>query len=603
MPVFAADTTSQNRASGEQQGKFDWFDDFVTPTAAGDRPSDVHAEFCSSAIEVVEVDGCGRGLRLNQKAQRGEPLLVERAVFESTNDLLTECQGASSAFAVHSAWEKLCDIKRRRLCALRTGRPDDNDDSHSGLRAGVAVPITEWCHGMAPVTCPSSLWLARVSRNNAMSCVRFAEAPDGLCSAESPGDNASVGLWAIGALVNHSCIPSCSRISYPGWLVLRACKPIQSGSMLTHAYIDVRCPVFVRRKQLQSAWGFWCQCERCQFEEAVWSNAREKAAIGVWQRFRAMLDRRQCDESELSSMVTDAKNIVDDAIERFLSQPANNCAGVGGSLRESILPAFGLSKKQRKAMFCQKLLDLPLQNEAVAALMRFQNLLLASLWVAPAFEYANGLRFSGRPDQSRQLLSQIVAVTHEILPCSTLDAAQVVRHFVCAAEALQPEKDVCALAAEAMNVVDAAYGGGLRTLEFVVNNGKQNMAGQGRALIDKALGALFQTQRISNVEVPPPSSMEPIDRKTMGPTDDVQHSHQIAGHGISVCQDAEHVVVEIANVSSPAGLQFLSSESEVLICGESLALPARINVESARTRWYRRRRVVVFTAKKLRECS
>jgi hypothetical protein len=71
-------------------------------------------------------------------------------------------------------------------------------------------------------------------------------------------------LFAIGSLMNHSCVPS-AQVCYlrgdHGAAVL-AKRDLTAGEELTINYVDVAAPVGRRRRQLRH-YGFVCDCPKC----------------------------------------------------------------------------------------------------------------------------------------------------------------------------------------------------------------------------------------------------------------------------------------------------------------------------------------------------
>jgi hypothetical protein len=44
------------------------------------------------------------------------------------------------------------------------------------------------------------------------------------------------GIWLLGAMVNHSCSPTCHRIVCDNYLMVRAAKDLRKGTQLTDSY-------------------------------------------------------------------------------------------------------------------------------------------------------------------------------------------------------------------------------------------------------------------------------------------------------------------------------------------------------------------------------
>ena len=69
------------------------------------------------------------------------------------------------------------------------------------------------------------------------------------------------------ALANHSCIPSCVRLSGGGgrgWSTeLRALRRLAAGEEVTISYLPLTMPVRDRRSTLEKLYNFTCDCDRC----------------------------------------------------------------------------------------------------------------------------------------------------------------------------------------------------------------------------------------------------------------------------------------------------------------------------------------------------
>ncbi|CAK0869435.1 unnamed protein product, partial [Prorocentrum cordatum] len=95
-----------------------------------------------------------------------------------------------------------------------------------------------------------------------------------------------VGLYPSGAMLNHSCEPSCLWFVRGGILVVEALRGVRRGEELTIQYLPVNGPFQARRRRLQEAFGFRCLCRRCGRDEA-----RHRARLAA-QRRRAGGPRR-----------------------------------------------------------------------------------------------------------------------------------------------------------------------------------------------------------------------------------------------------------------------------------------------------------------------
>lgn len=82
----------------------------------------------------------------------------------------------------------------------------------------------------------------------------------------------AAAVYPLGALLNHSCYPTCvcsyrlddSSSSGMTWIQeFRACRDVKAGEELTHAYVDASDWATHRRAALFDRFGFVCTCARC----------------------------------------------------------------------------------------------------------------------------------------------------------------------------------------------------------------------------------------------------------------------------------------------------------------------------------------------------
>jgi hypothetical protein len=78
-----------------------------------------------------------------------------------------------------------------------------------------------------------------------------------------------LGLYALPAMINHSCLPNAVRV-YVGdaTMIVHACRDITiDNDEILWSYVPVVQPH--RRRQLQQTHGFCCHCDRCVAEEGM----------------------------------------------------------------------------------------------------------------------------------------------------------------------------------------------------------------------------------------------------------------------------------------------------------------------------------------------
>jgi SET and MYND domain-containing protein len=88
----------------------------------------------------------------------------------------------------------------------------------------------------------------------------------------------AAAVFPLGALLNHSCAPTCvasyrldesANRAFPTWVQeFRCCaETVRAGDELTHAYVDASDWANHRRLALLDRYGFVCDCARCPKDE------------------------------------------------------------------------------------------------------------------------------------------------------------------------------------------------------------------------------------------------------------------------------------------------------------------------------------------------
>jgi SET domain len=78
----------------------------------------------------------------------------------------------------------------------------------------------------------------------------------------------ALGLFPYTSMMNHSCSPNCIHRflieeGRPPRLIMRAIANIAKGEELCYSYVNLYQSTEARRSQLESAYSFICECERC----------------------------------------------------------------------------------------------------------------------------------------------------------------------------------------------------------------------------------------------------------------------------------------------------------------------------------------------------
>lgn len=86
-----------------------------------------------------------------------------------------------------------------------------------------------------------------------------------------------VGLFPSGAMLNHSCAPTCLWFVRGGVLVVETARAVRPGEELTIQYLPATGILADRRRQIKDTFGFHCLCHRCVAEEASDNKARPRS--------------------------------------------------------------------------------------------------------------------------------------------------------------------------------------------------------------------------------------------------------------------------------------------------------------------------------------
>eukprot|EP00741_Cyanophora_paradoxa_P024365 tig00021795_g23527.t1 len=81
-------------------------------------------------------------------------------------------------------------------------------------------------------------------------------------------------VFPAGALLNHSCEPSCAVLYEGRRQLVRALRDLPAGAELTHSYVDAGLPRERRRADLRARYHFDCACPRCAADPAGAADGR-----------------------------------------------------------------------------------------------------------------------------------------------------------------------------------------------------------------------------------------------------------------------------------------------------------------------------------------
>ena len=84
---------------------------------------------------------------------------------------------------------------------------------------------------------------------------------------KTAGEPFGIGLYLLGSIFDHSCIPNCTVVFKGRELVIMATQDIPPGKIPSVAfisYVNTMDDTNTRQRQQQANWFFKCQCQLCQ---------------------------------------------------------------------------------------------------------------------------------------------------------------------------------------------------------------------------------------------------------------------------------------------------------------------------------------------------
>ncbi|XP_020576694.1 uncharacterized protein LOC110022208 [Phalaenopsis equestris] len=221
------------------------------------------AEFVRNVEIRRSESGGGRGLFATRSVEAGTPLVITKAVVLGRGIMPKSAGGETARLVmwkdfvdkIINAVQK-CSKTRALLYTLSTGDGEDSD---------FTVPKIELFKPEFSMDAKSfELDVERILKVLDVNCLTEESV-----SAKVMGKKkecCGVGLWFLPSFVNHSCCPNARRLHVGDTMVLYASRDVKEGEELSFAYFNVLLPLNERR-EMAKRWGFFCSCERCNFEE------------------------------------------------------------------------------------------------------------------------------------------------------------------------------------------------------------------------------------------------------------------------------------------------------------------------------------------------
>jgi SET and MYND domain-containing protein len=138
-----------------------------------------------------------------------------------------------------------------------------DSESRRSLRALAASICGRLPEEMRP---PLDLFLTWASQINSNS--------HGLNRTNAVNESMGFGLFPLGSIFNHSCLPNCTYTNEGPQLVFRLLRPVREGEELCVNYTELYAARDERRAELHASKSFECRCRRCTHSPDSEEDAR-----------------------------------------------------------------------------------------------------------------------------------------------------------------------------------------------------------------------------------------------------------------------------------------------------------------------------------------
>jgi len=177
---------------------------------------------------------------------------------------------------IHDSWEDVEELSPETdealealLARLQKGRVEELEGGVNAVRLLSGSRRASWDDVFR--------LLCRISMN-AMTLAPEAQVRRALTSSKSRWKDFGIGLYPSGAMLNHSCFPSCLWFVRSGTLIVETLRVVRRGEELTIAYLPVSGTVTQRRRRLLHAFGFHCVCSHCEAESNLQKKVQRRPA-------------------------------------------------------------------------------------------------------------------------------------------------------------------------------------------------------------------------------------------------------------------------------------------------------------------------------------
>ena len=138
-----------------------------------------------------------------------------------------------------------------------------NSESRRSLRALAASICGRLPEEMRPPLDLFLMWASQINSNS-----------HGLNRTNAANESLGFGLFPLGSIFNHSCLPNCTYTNEGPQLVFRLLRPVREGEELCVNYTELYAARDERRAELHATKSFECRCRRCTLSPASEEEAR-----------------------------------------------------------------------------------------------------------------------------------------------------------------------------------------------------------------------------------------------------------------------------------------------------------------------------------------
>jgi len=282
---------TSERLRERDTGIYDFHAMFSDVIAGGPNPRLDVADF-AGPVEIRSSPSGSRGLHVTRDVAAGEPLFVSKSVSgankkdaEIENVSIMACNIANGISRDET--KVLCATKLIHLCIDNPAfystvchLYDGNLPlSSSQPPLGIVDTEKQVIEQLGVVVDIDVGRLERVMAFNNFGDHPFdpyiisAEAGE---SAKSRKEYKATSLFYLSSFCNHSCVPNTHRVAFGDVMVVRALLPLSQGDEITLGYIPPEISIDERKKTLEWAFGFQCDCWYCREEKMDGEAARKR---------------------------------------------------------------------------------------------------------------------------------------------------------------------------------------------------------------------------------------------------------------------------------------------------------------------------------------